>query len=208
MQKSLSEVSPKVKDTKQVKLAFLGYFFIFIGIVLLDLLTKFWAEKSYLTNFSLENIKDYNYISDFIFRIGSSTNWIEFETTYLRNTGAAWGFLGNLPENIRPYLFYVVTVVAMIIIFIFFLKTPSKQVLSRLAILFIFSGAAGNFLDRVLLHYVIDWINFKWNLFGWYYDYPVFNIADSVVTIGAILLVIDTVKEDIKIRKARKSLKS
>jgi signal peptidase II len=201
-------VSPKVKHTKQVKLAFLGYFFIFIGIVLLDLLTKFWAEKSYLTSFSLKNIRDYNYISDFIFRIGSSTNWIEFETTYLRNTGAAWGFLGNLPENIRPYLFYVVTVVAMIIIFIFFLKTPSKQVLSRLAILFIFSGAAGNFLDRVLLHYVIDWINFKWNLFGWYYDYPVFNIADSVVTIGAVLLVIDTVKEDIKIRKARKSSKS
>jgi len=208
MQKSSSEVSPKVKHTKQVKLAFLGYFFIFIGIVLLDLLTKFWAEKSYLTSFSLKNIRDYNYISDFIFRIGSSTNWIEFETTYLRNTGAAWGFLGNLPENIRPYLFYVVTVVAMIIIFIFFLKTPSKQVLSRLAILFIFSGAAGNFLDRVLLHYVIDWINFKWNLFGWYYDYPVFNIADSVVTIGAVLLVIDTVKEDIKIRKARKSSKS
>ena len=79
--------------------------------------------------------------------------------------------------------------------------------MSRLGIAFIFSGAAGNFIDRVWLHYVIDWVHFKWNLLGWQYDYPVFNVADSAVTLGVILLIFDSIIEEIRNRKAKKVAK-
>lgn len=186
------------------KMSILGYLLIFVGIVLLDQATKFWAEKYYMVSSSLTDIRYFVHTGDSIFTFGNSSNWIHFETTYVRNTGAAWGFLGDLPENIRPYFFYILTSVAMIIVLVLFFKTNSKQTLSRLGIAFIFSGAAGNFIDRVWLHYVIDWIHFKWNLLGWNYDYPVFNIADSAVTLGVIVLIIDMVLDEIKKRKLKK----
>lgn len=207
MQNSSFNAALKNSNPKQHKFSLLGYFLLLVGFILLDQSTKFWSEKIYMVSSSLTDIRNYSQISEHIFTIGSSSNWIDFETTYVRNTGAAWGFLGNLPENIRPYFFYVLTSVAMFVIFIFFLKTNPRQTLSRLGIAFIFSGAAGNFIDRVWLHYVIDWIHFKWDLLGWNYDYPVFNVADSAVTLGVVLLIIDSVIDEIRKRKTKKIAK-
>jgi signal peptidase II len=207
MQKSTYSTTLKNSKIKQHKYSLFGYLLLFIGIVLLDQSTKLWSEKNYMVSSSIIDIRSYSQISDHIFTIGSPLNWVNFDTTYIRNTGAAWGLLGNLPENIRPYFFYVLTSVAMVIILIFFLKTNPRQTLSRLGIAFIFSGAAGNFIDRVWLHYVIDWIHFKWDLLGWNYDYPVFNVADSVVTLGVVFLIIDTFMDEIRIRKAKKIVK-
>lgn len=203
MQNSTSSANLKNSKPKQHKLSLIGYFLLFVGIVLLDQSTKFWSEKAYMVASSLTDIRVYSQMSDHILTIGSSSSWLNFETTYVRNTGAAWGFLGNLPENIRPYFFYVLTSIAMVIIFIFFLKTNPRQTLSRLGIMVIFSGAAGNFIDRVWLHYVIDWIHVKWDLLGWNYDYPVFNIADSAVTLGVVLLIFDAIRDEIRNRKAK-----
>ena len=207
MQNSSSAQVLQNSKPNQHKFSLIGYFFLFIGFVLLDQATKLWSEKLYMVSSSLTDIRSYSQISDHVFTLGSFSNWIEFDTTYIRNTGAAWGFLGNLPENIRPYFFYVLTSLAMLVIFIFFLKTNPKQILARLGIVFIFSGAAGNFIDRLWLHYVIDWIHFKWNLLGWNYDYPVFNVADCAVSVGVVFLIIDAVKDEIQNRKAKQVAK-
>jgi signal peptidase II len=207
MQNISSNVTSKVNKPKQHKYSLLGFFFLFLGFVILDQSTKLWSEKLYMVNSSLTDIRNYSQISDSIFKIGSSQNWLSFDTTYVRNTGAAWGFLGNLPENIRPYFFYVLTSIAMLIILILFFKTNTKQTMSRLGIAFIFSGAAGNFIDRVWLHYVIDWIHFKWDILGWTYDYPVFNVADCAVTGGVIILILDAIIDEIRNRKAKKLAK-
>jgi signal peptidase II len=55
----------------------------------------------------------------------------------------------------------------------------------------ILSGAIGNFLDRVRFGYVIDWIDVRWNLLGWRYDFPNFNFADSCITVGVSFLLVD-----------------
>ncbi len=185
---------------RKKKLLLYSYLVIFIGIVILDQATKYWAEKNFLTQFSSASIHDYISSNLPIFHIGSE-NWLDFSITYVRNTGAAWGFLGNLPENIRPYFFYVLTATAMLLVLYFFYKTESSKTITRLGIVFIFSGAMGNYIDRVNLHYVIDWIHFKWNFFGWEYDYPVFNIADCGVSIGVGILIIETIIVDFFTRK-------
>jgi signal peptidase II len=182
----------------------LSSFFIFIGFVLLDQATKLWSQKSFMLSFSPTEIKDYIQSSHNVFSFHFYENSIYFDVTYVRNTGAAWGILGNLPENIRPAFFYILTFLAMIFILFLFFKTPQKHTLSRLGIVFVLSGAAGNFIDRFYLHYVIDWISFHWNILGWQYHYPVFNVADSVVTLGGLFILIDNIFEEIKIRKLKK----
>lgn len=189
--------SENIKKSNKAILA--GFFFLLLSLVLLDQSTKYLSEKKFLISSSTTQIHDYLARSQSVFHIGGD-NWLNFSLTYVRNTGAAWGFLGNLPENIRPYFFYVLTAVAMLFILYFFFKTSSKQFFTRLGIALIFSGAMGNYIDRLWLHYVIDWIHFEWKVFSWQYDYPVFNVADCCVTGGVLVLILETLVSEIKTR--------
>ncbi len=207
METANSNSAEKILSPIQRVFSLCGFFFLFLGMVILDQATKLWSEKAYMLSSSLTDIRDYSQSFDSVFRLGNATNWLIFETTYVRNTGAAWGFMGNLPESIRPYFFYVLTSVAMIIILVFFFKTKANLIMTRLGIALIFSGAAGNFIDRVWLHYVIDWIHFQWNFLGWNYDYPVFNVADCSVTLGVLILIIETIADELRNRKAKKLAK-
>lgn len=208
MQAVNSNSPEKQLTLKQRLFSLFGFLFLFLGMVILDQATKLWSEKAYLLHSSTSDIRDYTQTYESVFHIGNEVNWLIFETTYVRNTGAAWGFMGNLPETIRPYFFYILTSVAMLVILIFFFKTKAHLVMSRLGIALIFSGAAGNFIDRVWLHYVIDWVHFRWTIFGWNYDYPVFNVADCAVTFGVLILIIETIIDELRNRKAKKLAKA
>jgi signal peptidase II len=100
-----------------------------------------------------------------------------FYLTLVHNRGAAFGILKNqLP------LFILISIFAIILIS-FNLKKSSgdkRFSLNNLALILIFSGAIGNLIDRVIFGYVIDFLDFC--------VWPVFNVADSAITIGAILL--------------------
>lgn len=104
------------------------------------------------------------------------------ELTYLKNTGAAWGMFqgARIP--------FIVLTVAFLILCLWFYKKKRSELtkLSRIILLLIFSGALGNLIDRVVLGYVRDMIYFS------LINFPVFNIADSAIVIGAILLVLET----------------
>lgn len=111
--------------------------------------------------------------------------------THVRNPGAAFGIFRDLPEMVRIPLFAVVLVTAVAVIIYFLSKTGDKDRLLVVALSFILGGAIGNSIDRFRLRYVTDFLDFHW--FGnpalhW----PPFNISDSAITIGVILILLDT----------------
>jgi signal peptidase II len=117
--------------------------------------------------------------------------YLSFSLNYVRNLGAAWGTFSGLPDSIRVPFFHVVTVVAFLVIALYIRTTPVEHRLAIFSLGLILSGAIGNFIDRFRLGYVIDWIDVRWNLMGWRYDFPNFNIADSAITVGVGLLIFD-----------------
>jgi signal peptidase II len=132
--------------------------------------------------------------------------YLSFSTNYVRNLGAAWGALSNLPDGVRIPFFYLVTIGAVIIIGLYLKATPLHHRLAIFALALILSGAIGNFIDRLRLGYVIDWIDVRWNLFGWKYDFPNFNVADSAISVGVAFLMIDMlILEGVRKRAETKS---
>lgn len=113
------------------------------------------------------------------------------DITHLRNRGAAFGILNDLPETIRMPLFLFVLAVAIVVIFVFLKKVEPGDRVLILSLSLILGGAIGNSIDRFRLGYVTDFIDFHW--FGDpKYHWPPFNVADSAITIGVILILFDT----------------
>ena len=102
-----------------------------------------------------------------------------------RNQGAAWGILQG-----KMIFFYVVTVLVVTMVVLWIKKLDvKKEKLLLIALSLILGGALGNLIDRVLYQQVTDFINVY--IFG--YDFPIFNIADSALCIGVLLMGIDAV---------------
>jgi signal peptidase II len=98
-----------------------------------------------------------------------------FHLTYVENRGAAFGMLQN-----KTLFFIVITVVVGIVLIYSMIKLPENS-LYNYTLAMILGGAIGNLIDRVRLGYVVDFIDFKF--------FPaVFNIADSFIVVGAIIL--------------------
>ena len=108
---------------------------------------------------------------------------------YVENPGAAWGFLADAPDYFRTPFFIVVSIVAMGAMIYFFKNAPREARLFRVALAMVMSGAVGNFVDRIRLGYVIDFIDWHWYEHHW----PTFNIADSFISVGVALLMLDVV---------------
>ena len=105
-------------------------------------------------------------------------HFIRFE--YRENTGMAWGLL----PNARVYFIIVTLILAAFLVFLLVRYRKLLPKLSKVALTVILSGAIGNLIDRIFLGYVRDFIAFDFIAF------PVFNIADCCVTIGAVLLAV------------------
>ncbi|NLJ41633.1 MAG: signal peptidase II [Clostridiales bacterium] len=100
-----------------------------------------------------------------------------FNLTYVENSGAAFGILQN-----QRWIFIVLTVLICGGIIYFLATQSSTDLMLRLSLAMILGGAIGNLIDRIRLGYVIDMLHFT------LIDFPVFNIADSFVVVGTILL--------------------
>ncbi|MCE5545951.1 signal peptidase II [Staphylococcus pseudintermedius] len=103
-----------------------------------------------------------------------------------RNNGAAWGILSG-----EMTFFYIITIIVLIALIVFYIKEAKNNMLMQIAISLLFSGALGNFIDRVSSGEVVDFIDTV--IFG--YDFPIFNIADASLTIGVVLLIIVLLKD-------------
>lgn len=141
-------------------------FFIAAAIVLADQATKLLVQKMILENSLIKLLP-------------------VLDLTYVINRGAAFSMLANLPyaNYILMPLAFLATVAIGYWLYFHGHKEPR---LNHYAMLFIMGGACGNLIDRIRLGYVIDFISFHYG--DWYY--PSFNIADSAISIGALLLLV------------------
>lgn len=120
----------------------------------------------------------YLYLNDFVL----IPNF--FYLTYVENTGAAWGMLDN-----NRIILVCVSVITLLVISKYLKSENNISKLSTVSYGILIGGIFGNLIDRIFRGYVIDFFNF--NIFG--YNFPVFNIADSLIVIGVILMAIEVI---------------
>jgi signal peptidase II len=108
---------------------------------------------------------------------------------YAENPGAAWGLFRGLSEETRSRFFGLITLAAVAFILGYYRRLEREQRYLQLALAFVFTGALGNFLDRVARGYVIDFVDwYWWNRPDLYW--PTFNVADSLIVVGVAMLVL------------------
>ncbi len=107
--------------------------------------------------------------------------------THVRNPGAAFGFLADAPELFRRFFFIIITSVVMIAVLFYFWQSRIYQTRHTVALALILSGGAGNLIDRIRFDEVVDFLDVYIGTYHW----PAFNVADSAISVGAILLLID-----------------
>jgi signal peptidase II len=137
-------------------------------VVLLDQITKIWVDKTMRIYDSKPIIAGF------------------LDLHYIRNTGAAFGFLSGSYAGFRIPFFIAVSAVAIGVILFLFHKLEDSEVLMPLALSLVLGGAVGNLVDRIRLGEVIDFILLHYKAFRW----PAFNIADIAITVGVCLLMI------------------
>ena len=108
-----------------------------------------------------------------------------FYITYVRNTGAAWSILAN-----NTWIIIIISFVIILGILYFVYKNKPRSRMETVGYSLVLSGAIGNFIDRIIYGYVIDFLDIY--ILG--YDYPIFNIADIFIVGGVIFLLIHTWK--------------
>ena len=108
-----------------------------------------------------------------------------FHFTYITNDGMAFGI--NFPFGY--YIFTSLSVLLTLFLFWYLWSVRTHSIVIRLGISFIIAGAIGNFIDRIFLGSVIDFLDFMIGNFHWY----VFNLADSYVTVGMVLVLVDSI---------------
>jgi signal peptidase II len=137
------------------------YFIVGVVILVADLLTKIWAQTR------LQELGTIPLIEGV------------FHLTYVENRGAAFGIL----QNQRAFFIVITLVFAAAVIYVIF-KYKNRPAILDLGISFMVAGALGNMIDRIWRGFVVDMFDFR------LIDYPVFNVADIFVCIGAGLLAI------------------
>ncbi len=110
-----------------------------------------------------------------------------FNFTLMHNTGAAFSFLAD-QGGWQRWFFAVLALGVSIVLAVWLTRLKAHETWLALALSLVLGGAAGNLIDRVYYGYVIDFIDVYYGASHW----PAFNIADSAITVGAVMLVIDT----------------
>lgn len=106
--------------------------------------------------------------------------------TLLHNPGAAFSFLSDA-GGWQRWFFTIISAVVSAVLLVWLLKLQRSEKLLAVSLALILGGAIGNLYDRVSLGYVVDFISFHYS--GWYF--PAFNIADSAISVGAVLMILD-----------------
>lgn len=124
------------------------------------------------------------------FVYGESLRVMEFFNLVLaHNTGAAFSFL-NDAGGWQRWMFSAIAIVAAVWI-VRLLRQHAKQTLFCVALTLVLGGALGNLIDRIAYGYVVDFLDFYWGN----QHFPAFNIADSAISVGAVLLLLDSFRK-------------
>jgi signal peptidase II len=137
------------------------------AVIVLDHLTKWWVSAS---------LEFQQFVPVLPF----------FSLVRVHNTGAAFSILADA-GGWQRWFFIAVGVIATVII-VRLLKQHANEKRMALALALVLGGALGNVIDRVVLGYVVDFLYFHYRSFAW----PAFNVADSAISVGAALLIWDS----------------
>jgi signal peptidase II len=110
--------------------------------------------------------------------------------SHVRNRGAAFGVLSDWDVPYQSVLLSVLSLSALLAIAFYFVRLPPTARLPRAALALVLGGAVGNLIDRARLGYVVDFVHAYWR----HYQWPDFNVADSAITVGVTLLVLDILR--------------
>ncbi|HYP26037.1 MAG TPA: signal peptidase II [Blastocatellia bacterium] len=142
------------------------YLIITALVLACDQITKLWAAAT------LKDDRDIEVIPGF------------FSLSYTENTGIAFGMLSD--GNVR-WLLVAISAAATAVVIYYMMKTPPANKLLLWSLALLAAGICGNLVDRVRMGSVIDFILFYYRSHHW----PVFNVADTAITIGAVLMALD-----------------
>jgi len=110
-----------------------------------------------------------------------------FNLTHIRNSGVAFGLFARHSSEYKALFFVIISSIAVVAILAFFHQTPDDKKWVQTGLILIFSGAIGNMIDRLVHKEVIDFLDFFYKDFHW----PAFNVADSCITIGVGMMILD-----------------
>ncbi|MFA5321253.1 MAG: signal peptidase II [Smithella sp.] len=137
------------------------------AIVMLDQITKAVIVKRFLLHESRPVIDGF------------------LNIVYVMNPGAAFGFLANMSETFRYCFFTGITTTVVLLIIYYIVKSKSQNMLYITSMTLIFAGAVGNLIDRLRFGAVVDFLDVYIGTAHW----PAFNVADSSITVGAVLMI-------------------
>lgn len=129
-------------------------------VVLLDQIVKFWVCDSFYPGQTIVIVPGF------------------FSLSYVRNTGAAWGMFGGFNGWLA-----LLSIVILILLVLFRRSFLTDVLIHRVALGLMAGGIVGNLIDRLRLHFVIDYLDFHWGT----HPFPAFNVADASICVGVFL---------------------
>jgi len=112
-----------------------------------------------------------------------------FDIVFVLNPGAAFGFLGTLSAEVRNPFFILISLVAAVVIVFYHARYLGSNRWVSVALALVLGGAAGNLIDRLRYGMVVDFLDVHVGRYHW----PAFNVADSAISIGVGLMILDIV---------------
>lgn len=139
-------------------------------VFLVDLVTKWWVSNTLALH--------YYPVVDGLFTIH-----------YVRNEGIAFGLFHSFESNWKPVVLSIMAIIAVVIVLYYIWQTPPEERRVFVSLGLLLGGILGNFVDRLVHGYVVDFLEFHWqDAFSW----PTFNIADAAITTGVILIIYES----------------
>jgi signal peptidase II len=152
----------------------LPYLVLVVLILILDRSTKSWIQNQFNLNESVSVIDGF------------------FNITYVRNTGVAFGIFSSISSPVKSLLLSIFTAIAALAVIGYSLRSPVGNRLLQAALALVLGGALGNLYDRIAYGYVVDFLEFYVGAYHW----PAFNVSDSAITIGVVLLALDIIRNE------------
>lgn len=149
------------------------FYAIALTVALLDQLSKYYIQRA--------------------FRPGQVVTVIPhfFNLTFVLNPGAAFGFLAGASASFRNPFFIAVSLLAVAFIVYYRFRDGRLGIFPSLGLSLILGGAVGNLVDRLRLGMVVDFLDFYYGDYHW----PAFNLADSAITVGVALMILEMIVE-------------
>lgn len=159
-------------EVRPLKRNYLLFILTVLVIIVLDQITKIYIDTHMTLHETIPVIQGF------------------FNITYVRNPGAAFGFLSDASPFLRALFLIGVSILAAGLIVYYIIKMKTEDILLVYGMSLIMGGAVGNLIDRIRLGEVIDFLDVYISTYHW----PAFNVADSAVSLGAVILFYKLVK--------------